>query len=153
MEVDPKKSTGFIIGRTAHLLRTRIAAAIKHAGFDLSAEESTILLIIGQAEQPQRMGDLAEILIRDATTLKRQLDGLFKRQLVYRQPDPADGRATLISLTPLGIRTLKKVTEVLEDLRSKVMHGVPKKDVEILYRSLNKMQENMLKDSPQGFES
>jgi DNA-binding MarR family transcriptional regulator len=49
-----------------------------------------------------RVSDLATKVELDASTVSRQIKQLEDRLLVERTADPADGRASLVRLTPLG---------------------------------------------------
>ncbi|MEV0125348.1 MarR family transcriptional regulator [Streptomyces sp. NPDC050703] len=51
---------------------------------------------------PQRATDLAAFIGVGKATMSRQLRALEELGLVSREPDPADGRAWLIRLTPDG---------------------------------------------------
>ena len=46
-------------------------------------------------------------------TMTNRLDRLEELKLITRQPDPSDGRGSLVTLTSLG---MKKVDEALDDL-------------------------------------
>jgi len=51
---------------------------------------------------PTRQGSLAELLRLDASTISRHVRGLVSEGLVEVAPDPADGRAIVLSLTARG---------------------------------------------------
>src|SRR4051795_4723832 len=55
---------------------------------------------------PLRSQDLAEALFADPSTISRQVSQLAGRGYVERRPDPADRRASLLALTPLGSSVL-----------------------------------------------
>jgi DNA-binding MarR family transcriptional regulator len=57
---------------------------------------------------PLRVKDLACALDLDSTTVTRHLDDLKSRGLVRREPDPADRRAVLVSLTDHAAELLEK---------------------------------------------
>ena len=61
---------------------------------------SHLLLRCLENEGPMRAGALAESLHSDPSTVSRQVATLVKDGLVERQADPADGRASLLVLTP-----------------------------------------------------
>ncbi len=48
------------------------------------AEESALLMVLIESAQPLRRGEFAEIMLRDKTTITRQLDGLEEKGLVRR---------------------------------------------------------------------
>lgn len=51
---------------------------------------------------PQRVGDLADRLHLDISTVSRQVAHLAGLGLIARQPDPTDGRAQQLTLTEAG---------------------------------------------------
>ncbi|MFE0171664.1 MarR family winged helix-turn-helix transcriptional regulator [Streptomyces sp. NPDC059002] len=60
------------------------------------------LLVCLDDAGPQRATDLAAYIGVGKATMSRQLRALEELGLVAREPDPADGRAWLIQLTPDG---------------------------------------------------
>ena len=54
--------------------------------------------------EPARPSRLAEVTGVRPTTLSNHLRGFEERGLVQRRRDPSDGRASLLSLTPRGVR-------------------------------------------------
>lgn len=56
-----------------------------------------------------RLGDLAESMRLDASTVSRHVQALGDHGLVRRDPDPADGRASIIDVTDDG-RTALRLT-------------------------------------------
>jgi DNA-binding MarR family transcriptional regulator len=56
-----------------------------------------------------RMGDLAAHLGVAARTITDMVDGLERDGLLVRRPDPADGRATLLQLTPAARADFQRV--------------------------------------------
>ncbi|WP_308259490.1 MarR family winged helix-turn-helix transcriptional regulator [Pseudonocardia sp. H11422] len=55
--------------------------------------------------------DLADEFSLDKSTMSRQVSALLRLDLVARRPDPADGRAFLLELSPEGARRLAEVTD------------------------------------------
>jgi DNA-binding MarR family transcriptional regulator len=53
-----------------------------------------------------RMGDIAEAMLLDASTVSRHVHQLGERGLIAREPDPEDGRARIIALSPAGAASL-----------------------------------------------
>jgi DNA-binding MarR family transcriptional regulator len=53
-----------------------------------------------------RMSELAEVTDASLSRLSHLIKRLERRQLVRREPDPADGRYTNAILTPAGLRLL-----------------------------------------------
>ena len=69
------------------------------------------LLVRVSEEAPVRLSDIAGSVELDLSTISRQIRDLVATGLIVRTPDPADGRAALLSLTPLGASVLDAVSE------------------------------------------
>ncbi|WP_066363631.1 MarR family winged helix-turn-helix transcriptional regulator [Herbidospora mongoliensis] len=75
---------------------------------DLTAGQTSTLAAVAQLS-PVRLVDLATHEGISAPTLSRVVGGLEGLGLIVRIPDPADGRASLISLTPTGEAELTRL--------------------------------------------
>ncbi|MFD6418370.1 MarR family winged helix-turn-helix transcriptional regulator [Streptomyces sp. NPDC060194] len=88
---------------------------------------------------PQRATDLAAYIGVGKATMSRQLRALLDLGLVAREPDPADGRASLLRLTEAGrtrfgaVRTARRARYVHR------MAGWPASDVAELARLLHRL--------------
>ena len=60
---------------------------------------------------PARLSDVAATVELDLSTISRQIRDLVAAGLIARTPDPADGRAALLSLTERGRSVLEAVSE------------------------------------------
>ncbi len=69
------------------------------------------LLVRVSEEAPVRLSDIAGSVELDLSTISRQIRDLVAAGLIARTPDPADGRAALLSLTDLGASVLEAVSE------------------------------------------
>jgi DNA-binding MarR family transcriptional regulator len=54
-----------------------------------------------------RLGDIAEAMQLDASTVSRHVQQLGDRGFIDREPDPEDGRARIIALSDAGAQSLK----------------------------------------------
>jgi len=90
------------------------AAAARDGGGVLGPDRSAMLLLFPLMDGPQRPGALAELSHADPSTISRQVAELVRRELVRREPDPSDGRASLLAITDAGrevcarVRTLRR---------------------------------------------
>ena len=65
-------------------------------------------------------------------TMTNRLDHLEDLQLITRQPDPSDGRGSLVTLTRSGIRAVDAAMEELLSNERKLLKGLTGKDREQL---------------------
>lgn len=86
-----------------YYLLLRILRGMRRAGemTPLTASGLSALFVIAQ-HGPLRLGDLANRERVTAPTMSRVVTILEQAELVQREPDPGDGRATLLSATPAG---------------------------------------------------
>ena len=110
---------GVAIVRIQRQLRAR-------AGSDMTPSQSSALARIEQ-DGPLRLGALAELEGTTAATMSRVIDSLSARNLIERVPDPLDGRASLVQLSPAGgalVRELRAgYTEALRGALAELTPG------------------------------
>ncbi len=97
--------------------------------------------LLEQGEMSQR--ELADACMFDVTTLSRTLDKMEKAGLVIRKVNPASRRAHLIALTPEGREKARKVQEYFDWLDQVLWGDIEEKEMESLYRTLEKIEENV----------
>ena len=69
------------------------------------------LLVRVSESAPIRLSEIADSVELDLSTLSRQVRDLVAAGLLAKVPDPADGRASLLSLTEQGAAVLESVSE------------------------------------------
>ena len=103
-----------------------MAAVLKSASWPFSPEETQTLIVLSDAGEPLSMNELASRMIRDATTVKRQLDRLVEHKFVERSVSSEDARIVKVGLTRCGEQKLATVLPLLDDLRTTTLKGIPK---------------------------
>ncbi len=83
------------------LLRTAARAKAQDAAAGGVFHSMGLLWVLNESG-PLRANLLAEAVHADPSTLSRQVSALVDQGLIAREPDPADGRATLLAITPAG---------------------------------------------------
>ena len=69
------------------------------------------LLVRVSESAPVRLSEIADSVDLDLSTISRQVRDLVAAGLLGKVPDPADGRAALLSLTERGVAVLESVSE------------------------------------------
>jgi DNA-binding MarR family transcriptional regulator len=134
---------GFVVGRTSHILRNAFRTTFSAAGQGITPDEWGILNRLWE-QDGQRPADLAEVTIRDRSTVTRLLDGMVKKGLVRREVDPNDRRALRTWLTPDGRKLRNKLIPVVEGLLSRTTRGIPESDLRTTVKTLRKFQANLI---------
>lgn len=69
------------------------------------------LLVRVSESAPVRLSEIADSVELDLSTISRQVRDLVAAGLLAKVPDPADGRAALLSITEQGMAVLESVSE------------------------------------------
>jgi DNA-binding MarR family transcriptional regulator len=81
---------------------------------------------------------MQETLVTSGTMTNR-LDRLEELQLITREPDPHDGRGSLVTLTRAGMRAVDAAMEGLLENERELLQNLSTKDREILAELLSKL--------------
>ncbi|NTV39491.1 MAG: winged helix-turn-helix transcriptional regulator [Demequinaceae bacterium] len=76
---------------------------------EISLHEYDVLYTLSKCPKPQRLGELGRHVLLSQPGLSRLVERLVDRGLVAKSPDPADARATLLSLTEAGSQAQRRV--------------------------------------------
>ena len=100
------------------------------------------IVLTALAEQPVRtQAALAQAINADKSRIIGVLDDLQQRGLIKRQPDAADRRVHLLSLTPPGDRLRRSVQAAIRASEQEVLGTLPAGDREAFLRSLQTLYE------------
>ena len=100
------------------------------------------IVLTALAEQPVRtQAALAQAINADKSRIIGVLDDLQQRGLIKRQPDTADRRVHLLSLTPAGDKLRRSVEAAIRGSEEEVLAALPAADREAFLRSLKALYE------------
>ncbi len=140
---------GFVVGRTAHILRAAFRTRFEATGRDITPEEWGLLNRLCK-EDGQRPAELADTTLRDRSTVTRLLDGMVGKGLVRREQDPDDRRAVQTWVTPKGRALRDELIPVAEGLLSRTTRGIAKRDLRITLETLRRFQANLSELDDEG---
>lgn len=136
-------TTGYDIADALGLLLRRSTRARLYAhlteGLGEAVDELTYPVLSGLARTgPLSAADLGREVGLDRTTVTRRADRLETAGLVERQPDPADGRATLLTLTGRGHGTVAATRQRLAGAIEDSLASWPEADARTFARWLRR---------------
>ena len=100
------------------------------------------IVLTALADQPVRTQTaLAQAIGADKSRIIADLDELQKRGLIRRQPDAADRRVRMLSLTEEGSRVRRAVQAAIRRREERVLAVLPPGDRESFLRSLQALSE------------
>ena len=90
----------------------------------LSFNEYDVLFNLSrQPERKSRIRDLNRQLLLTQPSVSRLVDRLVAQGYVRKEPDPGDGRGTIVCLTDAGFEAFRKVAVVHADSIHRIMSG------------------------------
>jgi DNA-binding MarR family transcriptional regulator len=119
----------------------RCVAAASLRGDDTGVALQGVLRFVGEGET--RATHLAERLGVSAPVLSRHLSELVDHGYVVRRPDPEDGRAQLVALSPAGVEKLRAIEAQRAASLQLLLQDWSEDDVEETARSLKKLAESL----------
>ncbi|MGW6455674.1 MarR family winged helix-turn-helix transcriptional regulator [Streptomyces sp. NPDC055078] len=105
---------------------------------DLEAAAYGLLVRLDESG-PLRGTDLAGYFGVGKATMSRQLRALEEVGLVAREPDPADGRASLLRLTEEGRERFRRVRDVRRERHAANLAGWDRREIAELARLLHQL--------------
>ncbi|MGW1743922.1 MarR family winged helix-turn-helix transcriptional regulator [Nocardia sp. NPDC001965] len=133
----------FLLDRTSHVLRTRMAAALSEIG--LTARMHCVL--VHALEEERTQAQLAALGDMDKTTMVVTVDALEKAGLAERRPSTADRRARIIAVTEEGCKVAERSQRIVDGVHSAALESLPVAEREVLVRALRRLTEGHLAEA------
>jgi len=96
------------VGRA--ILRLEVPSHVLPDGMTINRTGHWLMVRVSESA-PIRLSEIADSVELDLSTISRQVRDLVGAGLLAKVPDPADGRAALLSLTEQGAAVLEAVSE------------------------------------------
>lgn len=131
------------VNRLSFLNRKYLTAKFNKNGHEISPEEWAVLLILAKNEI-QTPSALSDVTFRDRTTVTRLIDGMVKKNLVFRTEDPKDRRRSLLHVSDIGKTMLGQLIPLAQEMIDDALDGISPEDIETTTKTLRKMTQNLL---------
>jgi MarR family transcriptional regulator, lower aerobic nicotinate degradation pathway regulator len=131
-------SSTFLLKRLGFAAKERSLAAYEQTG--LHPYHHAILMVLDERSH-ETQGSIADALGYDRGQLVGLLDDLEERGLVQRRRDPNDRRRHLVTLTPEGARTLRRLRALARELEDDFLAPLGDEDREAFHVLLLRLAE------------
>lgn len=131
------------VNRLSFVLRTEVQRRFKAAGYDLTAEEWAMLMLLWGRE-PRSVSDIAASSLRERTTVTRLLDGMVAKGLVERRPGADDARRVDVGLTEAARALQAPLVGLVEEMIGQATAGLTRDEVAVANKVLRTMTENLV---------
>jgi DNA-binding MarR family transcriptional regulator len=126
-------------------LTEAVSPLLRHAGAVFASHQvpfsqASLLTDVYELGAPQRMSTLAQRFEVAPRTVTALVDGLERRGLVQRTPDPDDRRAILVSLTGKGNALMQEIEWGKQALADELVNGLTAEERAEFARLLAKLR-------------
>jgi MarR family transcriptional regulator for hemolysin len=90
-----------------------------------------------------QIGEVADLTLRDPSTITRQVDGLCSKAMLRKDIDDEDRRVVYISMTPRGRKELDRVEPLTQHLMHTMLEGVSAQYLSVTMEVLGRIQVNL----------
>jgi DNA-binding MarR family transcriptional regulator len=118
---------------------SRLIAHAYESRFGLKIPEWRLIAVLAD-EGPLTQQSLCGRTVMDKVTVMRAAQGLVRRRLVRREPNPADGRSHRLRLTRAGEGIYRKIVPVALAHEARLLRGVKPRDIARLDRLLRQLE-------------
>ena len=122
------------IARHLDIARRDAFGDLENWGFD-------VLAALRRAGEPHQLspGQLMQETLVTSGTMTNRLDRLEELQLITREPDPNEGRGSLVTLNRAGLRAVDSAMEDLLENERELLQNLSVKEREVLADLLSKL--------------
>lgn len=139
-----ERAVGFYVNRAAYLMSETVARRFAEVGVELTAQDFGILFRLWKQDGLSQK-QIANLMMRDKTTITRRLDGLVKKGLIARRVDEHDRRHFCIHLTLAGRNATILLMQVVADFQAEVLADISDADKQITINTLQTMTNTLLR--------
>lgn len=131
-----KTHTGYCFFKAAMRMRAKLDQGLHQHG--LLIPQFAILRLL-EIMGPVSQVELGKSMGTDKTSIVKFLDGLEKHKMIMRAPDPGDRRVKTVSITPAGLKLLKKAMKTRDQTEDQCLAPLTRAERETLRRLVSKL--------------
>jgi MarR family transcriptional regulator, organic hydroperoxide resistance regulator len=110
----------YLLAQADRQVNRQLEARLKASG--VAVEQWRILKVLSH-KNGSSMGDLADAVLMNHPTLTKIMDRMVSSALVYRRPDPEDGRRVLIYLSDRGRELVAELDSMAIRHQAEIIHN------------------------------
>jgi len=131
----------FLIEQTNKKAKQYSATKFAERGIDITVDQWVMMKLI-QEKPGLSQSEIAKETFKDAASITRILDILVGKDLVRREPVPANRRQFSIHLSDQGDAFISEHIDFVQQLRDQSIKGLSEEEILILTKSLLQIQKN-----------
>ena len=132
---------GFLLNKGTQALHREINRKFNARNLDITFEQVKMLFFLFHCNAKSQ-NEIAEKTYKDKVSIKKLIDNLEKRDLVYRAEDETDKRIKKVYITEKGKKLIPELRKLTKDALDVGFYGVPDKDIQIFKKVLSVLVKN-----------
>jgi DNA-binding MarR family transcriptional regulator len=145
-DYDLENSLGMLLDWASQFMRLELNRKFTAAGLQATSEQWKILIILW-FEDGLTQQQLAEKTNKNKVSVVKLVDGLERRGLVNRRPDPKDRRINRIFLMPKGKTIQEKMIKLAKQNLDQAATGIDAAEMTTCKKVLKQIISNMKENS------
>lgn len=133
---------GFIINRSAIIIKKRLAKMTKEAGYEITPEEFALLSRLWEENGIQQT-ILTEKTLKDKTRVTRLLNSLIEKSYVSKKTDETDRRNYIIYLTEEGYAIKADIVRIVKKIMENASEDIDPEEINVTKKVLRKIFQNL----------
>jgi DNA-binding MarR family transcriptional regulator len=110
--------------------------------YQITTEQWSVLRTLSEFDEISQK-ELSHRSDKDQATLTKILDLLVKQENVERIANPLDRRSFLVKITPKGAKIAAEVTPYLEEVFTKITHGIDEEHLDVFRDVSHTLESNI----------
>ena len=135
-------SIGFVLNQAANSLKKELNQAFRRAGFDVTAEQWSILNRLWEKDGVS-LNELADKTFKDNASITRTVDLMEKKELLERREDPNDRRSRLVFLKEAGRQLQAGLVPCAREALLRATRGMSNREVQLLLELSKQVVHNL----------
>ncbi|MCB0729447.1 MAG: MarR family transcriptional regulator [Ignavibacteriae bacterium] len=132
---------GFLLNKGTQALHKETNRKFNASNIDITFEQGTILFFLSHCSAKSQ-NEIAEKTYKDKVSIKKLIDNLEKRGLVYRSSDEKDKRVKNVHLTEKGEALIPKLKKISQEALNVGFSSVSSKNLEVFKSVLSEIVKN-----------
>ena len=136
------KPLGMIVGAMmSAMFRELKRRTYEQTDTKLTIDQFGLLYAISQNEHDVIQQDMADLMMKDKSSILRMIDSLEEKELVRRAVDKVDRRRNQIFITKKGEWTIEQYLNIEFELLEELLDGLKKEELDTFYNVVNHIKQ------------
>ncbi|MGF1560166.1 MAG: MarR family winged helix-turn-helix transcriptional regulator [Flavobacteriaceae bacterium] len=131
----------YTLEKSIRLYRHYCQDQFKQHGFQITLDQWITLNMLVEFPEASQM-EIAQKVFKDKASITRIIELLVRDDYLLRNKNTADFRKSRFTLTKKGEETVSKINELIVQIRTSALEGLPENEVRSVMHFIQKLENN-----------